>query len=277
MHSYIYAGQVRHRRFRPKPHRFQYRLFMMLLDLAELDAVFKNRWLWSNRGFNLAWFRRKDHMGNPNKPLADEVRRLVQEQTGQPPQGPIRLLTHLRYFGYCFNPVSFYYCYDVSDTHVETIVAEVNNTPWGDQHCYVLSESMNKGQSQHKRYAFDKNFHVSPFMEMALHYDWRFSAPEKQLNVHMQNVKHGEQEEHKVFDATLVLSQQPITGFSLAKILIKYPVMTLKVTAGIYYEALKLWLKGVPFYDHPKHSTTHNTHLQSTHSKSKEAIRQTTN
>jgi DUF1365 family protein len=250
---------------------------MMLLDLAELDAVFKNRWLWSTRGFNLAWFRRKDHMGDPNKPLSDEVRRLVQEHTGQTPQGPIRLLTHLRYFGYCFNPVSFYYCYDASDTRVETIVAEVNNTPWRDQHCYVLTESMNNGHTQHKRYTFDKNFHVSPFMEMALHYDWRFSAPEKQLNVHMQNVKCQEQEKHKVFDATLVLNQQPITGFSLAKILIKFPVITLKVTAGIYYEALKLWLKGMPFYEHPKHSTTQNTHLQTTHSQRKEAIRQTTN
>ena len=263
MNSYIYAGQVRHRRFQPKSHCFQYRLFMMLLDLNEMDTVFKGRWLWSSRGFNLAWFRRKDHMGDPNKPLSDEVRRLVREHTGRTPQGPIRLLTHLRYFGYCFNPVSFYYCYDADDTRVETIVAEVNNTPWGEQHCYVLTESMNQGHDRHKRYTFDKDFHVSPFMQMAVHYDWRFSAPDKQLNVHMQNLKHGENQQQKVFDATLALSQQPVTGCNLAKVLIQYPFMTLKVTAGIYYQALKLWLKGVTFYEHPKHANNaHKHHLQ---------------
>ncbi|WP_455212861.1 DUF1365 domain-containing protein [Kaarinaea lacus] len=261
MNSYIYAGQVRHRRFRPKSHCFQYRLFMMLLDLAELDTVFKNRWFWSSRGFNLAWFRRKDHMGDPNKPLADEVRRLVYEQTGSKSQGPIRLLTHLRYFGYCFNPVSFYYCYDVDDTRVETIVAEVNNTPWREQHCYVLTDAMNQGHDRHKRYNFDKNFHVSPFMEFALQYDWRFSAPDKHLNVHMQNLKYSEKQQHKIFDATLVLNQQPVTGLNLAKVLIKYPFMTLKVTAGIYYQALKLWLKGVTFYEHPRHSRNSQSNL----------------
>ncbi len=278
MNSYIYAGQVRHRRFQPKTHCFQYQLFMMLLDLDELDTVFKNRWLWSSGGFNLAWFRRRDHMGDPNKPLVEEVRRLVREQTGHTPNGPVRLLTHLRYFGYCFNPVSFYYCYDASDTRVETIVAEVNNTPWGEQHCYVLTESMNQGHARHKRYNFDKDFHVSPFMEMALHYDWRFSAPDKQLNVYMQNLKHGEKYKHKIFDATLALSQQQVTGLNLAKVLIKYPVMTLKVTASIYYQALKLWLKGVTFYEHPKHSSNlHNHQLQKDLLQKNQNIEQSTN
>jgi hypothetical protein len=246
---------------------------MMMLDLAETDTVFKKRWLWSTRGFNLAWFRRKDHLGDPAKPLADEVRRLVREQTGRAPQGPIRLLTHLRYFGYCFNPVSFYYCYDASASRVETIVAEVNNTPWGEQHCYVLPESMNQGHGAHKRYAFDKVLHVSPFMEMELQYDWRFSEPQRQLNVHMQNTKHSEQANLKVFDATLALARQPVTAFNLAKVLVKYPFMTFKVTLGIYYQALKLWLKGVTTYDHPKH----NNHTKRSTTKSAQATQPSAN
>lgn len=268
MNSAIYAGQVRHRRFHPKPHAFQYGLFMVLLDLDELDTVFSKRWLWSTRWFNLAWFRRKDHLGDPQKPLVNEVRRLVCKHTGHTPQGPIRLLTHLRYFGYCFNPVSFYYCYDATGARVETVVAEVNNTPWGERHCYVLPEIMNRGHARHKRYAFSKHFHVSPFMEMALDYDWRIAAPGEQLAVHMQNHKPAEAHSHKVFDATLVLNRLPITGINLAKVLIQYPAMTIKVTAGIYYQALKLWLKGVPFYDHPKNTDTPNreSHSNTPHS-----------
>ena len=187
MKSAIFEGQVRHRRIKPVEHSFKYRLFMMYLDLAELDRVFERKWFWSTNKPAFARFRRDRHLGDPDVPLSQAVRDLVESKTSCRPQGPIRLLTHLNYFGYGFNPVSFYYCFDVEDQVVETIVAEVNNTPWGEQHCYVLNEKMDCGQGEFKQYRPEKKMHVSPFMPMEIDYDWRFSPPEERLTVHMKN------------------------------------------------------------------------------------------
>jgi DUF1365 family protein len=231
----------------PVGHAFSYRMFMLYLDLAELPQVFERRWLWSARRPALARFRREDHFGDPAVPLADSVRDLVASETGRRPGGPIRLLTHLRYFGHVFNPVSFYYCFDEDDSRVETIVAEVTNTPWGERHCYVLPQSMNAGKNGHGRYFPEKVMHVSPFMEMDIDYDWRFNAPGQTLTVHMENERQG----RKIFDATLVLEREEINGMALARALTAYPLMTVKVVAAIYWQALKLWLKGAPVHDHP--------------------------
>jgi len=247
MKSAIFAGRVKHRRSRPAGHEFSYGLFMMYLDLAELDTVFKGRWFWSTRGPAIARFRCEHHMGDADKSLDDTVRKLIHEETGNYPQGPIRLLTNLSYFGYCFNPVSFYYCFDEADENVETIVAEVNNTPWGERHCYVLDETGNQGKARHKRYTPVKQMHVSPFMEMDVDYDWRFSSPDGALRVHMQNSK----QSRKVFDATLDLERSEINAASLAGVLMRYPLMTLKVIVAIHWQALRLWLKRVPVFDHP--------------------------
>jgi len=251
MNSAIYFGQVRHRRLAPVEHAFSYRMFMLYLDLAELPQVFRGRWLWSARGSALARFRRADHFGDPAVPLDECVRDLVAQETGARPSGPIRLLTHLRYFGYVFNPVSFYYCFDENDTRLETIVAEVNNTPWGERHCYVLPQRMNAGQNGHGRYRPAKLMHVSPFMPMDVDYDWRFGAPGRSrgspLTVHMENARGG----RKIFDATLVLERREISAGSLARALALYPLMTLKVIVAIHWQALKLWAKGAPVHAHP--------------------------
>ena len=245
--SCVYEGKVRHRRFKPRAHEFQYRLFMMYLDLDEVEKVLSIHPLWSPHRFSPAQFRRTDHFGDRTVPLKHSVLDLIERETGTRPLGPIRLLTHLRYFGYCFNPVSFYFCFAQDDQTVETIVAEVNNTPWGETHCYVLHEQLDKGSSASKRYEFGKSFHVSPFMPMEVQYKWHFTVPGRSLSVHMENSS----EEGRFFDATMVLRRSEISRALLGRLLWRYPSMTGKVIAAIHWNALRLWLKGTPFYTHP--------------------------
>jgi DUF1365 family protein len=245
--SAIYLGQVKHRRQTPVLHEFSYRLFMMYLDLAELPQLFRGRWLWSERRFALARFRREDHLGDPAVPLDAAVRDLIETDTGNRPRGPIRLLTQLSYFGYTFNPVSFYYCYNEDDTRLEVIVAEVNNTPWGERHCYVLPRVKNQGEGGQHRYFPAKEMHVSPFMAMDVEYDWRFNTPGESLNVHMENAREG----RKIFDATLILKHKEISAWSLARVLATYPLMTMRIIVAIHWQALKLWIKGAPVHEHP--------------------------
>ncbi len=245
--SAIYAGWVRHRRFAPHPHAFSYRVFLMYLDLDELPELFRGRWFWSAQRPAPARFRRADHLGDPAVPLKQAVSEQVRAATGREPAGPIRLLTHLAYFGYCFNPVSIYYCFDAAGEQVETIVAEVDNTPWGERHVYVLDPTRDEGRDGRHRYRFPKEFHVSPFMPMAIDYDWRFVDPARHLAIHMDCLSGG----GKLLDATLTLARREITGTSLAAVLAWHPFMTGKVLAAIYWQALRLWLKRTPFFTHP--------------------------
>ena len=255
MHSALYTGLLRHRRFAPRAHEFSYRLFMVYVDLAELQQVFRGRWLWSATRPAIAWLRRRDYLGDPGVSLDIAVRDRVAAETGVRPEGPIRMLTHLRYFGIGFNPVTFYYCFDRQDRRVQSIVAEITNTPWNERHAYVLPDL---GPAAVLRYRLGKEFHVSPFMPMDLRYDWRFSQPGERLSVHMEDL----QDEHKIFDATLTLERREISGAALARALIAFPFMTARVVAAIYWQALRLWLKRIPFHSHPARTHDHTSDLR---------------
>jgi uncharacterized protein len=247
MNSALYVGRVMHSRMQPAAHRFSYRSFMMYIDLAELPTLFDRFWCWSSQRPALAQFRRSDYLDPTTPSLSDAVRNLVLQKTGVRPSGPIRLLTHLRYFGHNFSPVTFYYVFNHDGSAVETIVAEITNTPWKERHAYVLpvAECTTGGQLQ---WQFAKRFHVSPFMQMDQHYAWQFNTPGERLAVHMTNYEQGEQR----FAATLTLSRQPITSANLAMALLRFPAMTVQVLTAIHWQALRLWLKRVPVVDHPR-------------------------
>ena len=242
MHSALYEGTIRHRRFAVRERVFRHRLALVYADLDELPRLFGGRLIARRPGF--VRFRRADYLGDPAVPLAADVRALVARRTGSDPGGPVRLLTQPRTLGHCFNPVSFYYCFRPGGEHLAAVVAEVTNTPWGERHAYVLPSG---GDGPVLDGEADKALHVSPFMAMDQRYTWRATRPGATLSVHIASTEHGA----PAFDATLSLRRTPLTRRSLARVCLRYPAATLRVLALIYGHAAVLWLRRVPVHAHP--------------------------
>ena len=287
MNSAIYTGWVRHRRLTPVHHKLEYRVFMMLVDLDELAQVCDLHPAWSLNRRNLAQFRTRDYFGQQDQP--DTFRQTVidtlREESGCADIQRAEMLTNARYMGFLINPVTFYFGYDASN-RCRAILAEVTNTPWGERFHYTLLtppsgaaeitpedatrlrvvlpertfESNRSDQSNHYRYRVQKAFHVSPFNPMDMEYHWTIQPPAQSLMTHMNLLRAGQRE----FDATLKLERQPLTSSSLGRVLRHFPLMTTKVAAGIYWNAVKLWWRGSPFYSHPNNNPEQD-HRQGLH------------
>jgi DUF1365 family protein len=228
--SAIYEGTVSHARRAPRAHGFAYRLYMLYLDLDELP------------GLGLRSYRREDYLGDPSRDLASEVRDRVEASLGFRPAGPVRLLTHVRSLGHVFNPVTFYYCFEADGERLAAVVAEITNTPWNERHAYVLPAGPAGVDT-----SFEKSFHVSPFFPMEQAYAWRLGVPGEDLQVEMVNREKGAE----VFRARLCLRRRAWAPAALRRAAVLQPFMAWKVHAAIYWQALRLWVKGTPFHVHP--------------------------
>lgn len=228
-----------HHRYSPVDHRFTYRIAMVFLDLAEVDAVCRLHPLWSAERTNAVSFRRRDYLGDPAVPLDEALRDLVEERTGLRPIGPIAMLTQLRTWGWLFNPITTYYCYDPTGSVVETTVVEVSNTPWHQRTAYVLA-----GTGTHRA---DKALHVSPFLPMDLTHRFTIGVPGDRLTLAVDDFRGDDM----VFAASMALTRLSIERRAQGRLLWRFPLMTIRVSIGIYRQALALRRKGVTFYRHP--------------------------
>ncbi len=236
----IYHGTLRHRRFTPRRHEFTYSLFMALVDIDDIPSLMRRSPFTSYNSFNWAAFCERDHLSDPERPLRERLAEDARRSGVTLPAGPVYLLTLLRYFGYCFNPISFYFCGG------SIVAAEVNST-FGERCTYWLGPWNATPGAKSPQYNCPKTMHVSPFMSMNLEYDFSLSPPEDRFTAHVATLEKGS----RLFDATLSLERHEWTAANIAKALARQPFMTGKVMAAIHWEALRLCFKGVPVQPHP--------------------------
>jgi DUF1365 family protein len=239
--SCIYRGQIRHRRFTPKKHDFSYKLFFLAIDLDELDQVAKMSPWFKKDKFAAMSFRSSDYLDNKPSLRKQDVWQKVRSLGGKTEPGRVLFVGQLRCLGIYFSPINLYYCFDQAE-QLCYLLAEVSNTPWNERHYYLLTMT--------EKLICEKAFHVSPFMEMEMHYQWRIKVPGKRLNLHIEN--HSKENNEKVFDATLTMSRMELNNRNLRRCFLSIPSMTLKTLAGIYWQALKIFIKGVPYVPYKK-------------------------
>ena len=261
----LLKGYVTHTRTSPVVHRFKYSFFQIWLDVERPKLIDKISWFWSSEKSNLVRFKRENYLPNDGEQVLNVHQKAcekIKQQTGKTFTGKIYLLASLSYWGYCYNPVSFYIAYN-NQGEIEFILSEIHNTPWGERFTYVHDAALNSNQlnnstrppshsenqgSDKLKFKFDKKFHVSPFMPMDLQYDWSFKIDPENLLISMNL----QQQSKSIFNATLNLKAQKLTKAQANKLPFYYPFMCLKVLLAIYWNALYLWIKGVKFHDHPK-------------------------
>ena len=239
--SAVYEGTVSHARLGERAHGFAYRIYLLYLDLDELPSLLGGAGPLREGAFGLLSFRRGDHLSGSGD-LAAAARDHAEATLGFRPAGPVRLLTTVRSLGYVFNPVSFYYCFGADGRTLEAVVAEVSNTPWNERHVYAVRAGPVGVEAE-----LAKRFHVSPFFGMEQRYRWRLDIPGERLTVEMASEEGG----REVFRARLALRRRPWSAASLWRAALRQPLMSWKVHAAIYWQALRLWLKGVPVHLHP--------------------------
>lgn len=244
--SCIYTGTIRHRRFWPTTHEFEYKTRMLYIDIDQLGEVLNRFPLSHSRLPAFGWFRRSDYHGDQNTLLDQHIRDQILAQTSKKFTGKIFLLTHLRYWGLLMNPISVFYCFN-DQNRISFVVLQVTNTPWREKILYVLNANQEK---LNQRFEFPKQMHVSPFNPMEMNYVCQINTPDHNLVVHLEN----HQTHSKHTDATLTLVRQPLTFPARAGLVLGFPHQTLKVVCGIYWNALRLWLKKTPFYSHPNNT-----------------------
>ncbi|MEK9771622.1 MAG: DUF1365 domain-containing protein [Nitrosomonadales bacterium] len=245
MHA-IYQGTVSHSRLFPKKHSFKYTVHYLYIDLDHYSTLFKKNFFYSVDKFNFASISRKNYLGKTSQSIKQSVIQLLQKSLNLKFSGKIFLLTTPSFFGYCFNPVSFYYCYE--KTQLVAIISHITNTPWGEKYAYI--HDCRKKDSEIHKFKIRKNFHVSPFIPMDIDYEWYFQTPKDFLLVSMNNFYQNKLQ----FNAELRLIKKAMTNIKLYKMLLLSLPMSIKAIVLIYWHALLIKLKGNPFYSHPKNN-----------------------
>lgn len=263
-------ARIRHRRYTPKAHAFEYEMGYVLVNIDAIAEACERSPFWSYNRFNLMSLHDKDFLTSDGHSTRDSIRDAIMQQLGQSVSSmqPIYALTLPSYLGVAFNPVSFYWVYDEQQTTLKFIAAHITNTPWHERflYCFNCAQSESAVSNDHEpvyRFLLDKQFHVSPFMPMQLKYDWRFKLDqghEQQKNhshsaIHMQLKQHGQ----LVFDATMQFELKPLTTWQQHLFPITYPLQSIKIVWAIYWQALRLFIKRIPFFSHPDTRTELDT------------------
>lgn len=240
MRSGIYTGSIVHARRGAPQHSFAYKHHTLLIDLDELSQLDDEHRLLSVEHPNLMSFRRADYFGDPQRPLIECIRDVVEARLASRPDGPIVQLGHVRTFGWLFNPITLYYCYERTGHRVVAVVAVVTNTPWKESHAYVMA-----GSGTHR---FAKALHVSPFFGMHQTYEMTVSEPGEEIVVRITTEENGA----AVFFVELRLRRRELSRSAIRQFLISRPLATVAVSARIHLQAARLWMAGARFHRHPR-------------------------